>query len=384
VSDAVSRRRKPLSFSRALALASALCCTAALAQAPVRIGMVVEMTGAYAEYGPEAMRGATLALEEINRAGGVLGQPLDIVTEDNQSTNPGSEVSVSHLLANREVKAIITTLHSSQVNAMMPAIAQAGVPALIGGTSHSLTQANNPWIFRVRPHDGYSARVIADFGVNTLKKRKWAIVHAADSFGIDAKDRLTQALKPLGITPVTVQGVNSQTQNFTPVGLAVKKAGVDVVATYLPAMAAGNFARQLRQSGVDSQLIGSTSLSSLRARRIAMDALDNSYSVRDYVADANPQAKAFARRYADKWAGEADLRAAWVYDAVHLVALAINNAGSAAPAAVREALLAVRNHPGVLGTFDFDANGDGLHGYTIVRNKGDDTVLVKRVSFSAK
>jgi branched-chain amino acid transport system substrate-binding protein len=373
-----------MSLSRALALAWALCCTAAWAQAPVRIGMVVEMTGAYAEYGPEAMRGATLALDEINRAGGVLGQPLDIVTEDNQSTNPGSVVSVSHLLANRDVKAIITTLHSAQVHAMMPAIAQTGVPALIGGTSHALTQANTPWIFRVRPHDGYSARVIADFGVNTLKKKKWAIVHAAESFGIDAKDRLTQALKSFGITPVTVQGVNSQTQNFMPVGLAVKKAGVDVVATYLPAMAAGNFARQLRQSGVDSQLIGSTSLSSPRARRIAMDALDNSYSVRDYVADANPQAKAFARKYADKWAGEADLRAAWVYDAVHLLALAINNAGSTAPAAIREALLAVRNHPGVLGTFEFDAHGDGLHGYTVVRNKGDDTVLVKRVSFPAK
>jgi len=373
-----------MSVSRVLALAWAMCCTAGWAQAPVRIGMVVEMTGSYAEYGPEAMRGATLALEEINRAGGVLGLPLEIVTEDNESTNPGSVVAVSHLLANRDVKAIITTLHSSQVHAMMPAIAQGGVPTLTGGTSHALTQANNPWIFRVRPHDGYSARVIADFGVNTLKKKKWAIVYAAESFGIDAKDRLTVALKSFGITPVTVQGVNSQTQNFAPVCPVLKKAEVDVVATYLTAIAAGNFARQLRQCGLDSQLIGSTSLSSPRARRIALEALDNSYSVRDYVADANAQARHFARTYADKWAGEADLRASWVYDAVHLLALAINNAGSAAPAAIREALLAVRNHPGVLGTYAFDANGDGMHGYTIVRNRGEDTVLIKRVSYSPK
>ena len=368
----------------ALGLGAACVACVVWAADPIKIGLVLESTGAYAEYGRESTRGATLALEEINAAGGVLGRPLQIVSEDNQSTNPGSVVAVSTLLATPDVKAIVTTLHSSQVQAMMPAIAGAGIPAMVGGTSYALTHANNPWIFRARPHDGYSARVIADFGVHTLNKKKWAIVHAAESFGIDGKDSLTQELKAQGITPVIALGVNTYTQNFNPVVLALKKADIDIVATYLSAIAAGNFAKQMRLGGVDAQLIGSTSLSSPPARRIAQDALDNSFSARDYVENASPAAQAFARKYKQRWSAETDERASWVYDAVHLLARAMNDAGDARPDAIRKALLAIRNQPATQGTFNFDPNGDGLHGYTIVRNDRDKIVVIKAVVYAPR
>ncbi|MBC5763300.1 ABC transporter substrate-binding protein [Ramlibacter albus] len=371
-------------LARIVALAGAMGAGAATGADPVKIGLVVETTGAYAEYARESTRGATLALEEVNRAGGVLGRTLELVTADNESTNPGSVVAATQLVANRDVKAIITTLHSTHIQAMMPVIAQARIPALIGGTSHALTQAKNPWIFRVRPHDGYSARAIADFGVNTLGRKRWAIVYAAESFGIDAKDRLVEELKGVGLAPVAVHGVNPQAQNFAPVAQALKRSDIDVVATYFSANAVGAFARQLRQAGVDTQLIGSTSLSSPRARKLAGGALDQSYSVRDFVPDSNAQARAFGRRYTERWGEEPDVRASWVYDAVHLLAAAMNKAGSTSPDALRRALLATRGHQGTGGAYTFDANGDGRHDYTVVRNEGEKTVTVRVVSYAPR
>jgi branched-chain amino acid transport system substrate-binding protein len=358
-----------------------LACTIGWALAwsaePIKIGMVVESTGAFAEYGQESIRGAAIAIEEINSAGGVGGRPLEIVTQDNQSTNPGSVVAIGALVADRDVKAIITTLHSSQIRAMLPAIEQAGIPALIGGTSHTLTHANNPWIFRVRPNDSYSAKTIAEFGVQTLKKKRWAIVHAAEAFGVDAKDDLVRELKTLGAEPVLVEGVNVFGQNFNPIIAAIGKADVDIVALYLSAVPAGNFAKQLRQAGVAATLIGSSAMSLPLAKSVAGNALDNSYSARDYVPDANPQSIAFGKKYRDKWGREPDGRPAWVYDAVNLLAVALRNAGSTSPPAIRKALLAIQNQPGLGGAFSFDQNGDGRHGYIIVRSEGDKIVVVK-------
>ncbi len=64
----------------------------------------------------------------------------------------------------------------------------------------------NQWLFRFRPNDSYSGRVIADFGVNTLGKKKWAIVHSTDAFGTAGGKALTDALKKLGAPSVLDQG----------------------------------------------------------------------------------------------------------------------------------------------------------------------------------
>ena len=80
---------------------------------------------------------------------------------------------------------------------------------MIGGSDYGLTHANNKWYFRVRPHDGYSAKVIADFAVNTLQRKKWAIVYSTDSFGNGGKDRLVESLKEAGITPVLTQSART-------------------------------------------------------------------------------------------------------------------------------------------------------------------------------
>ena len=369
---------------------ASLCATVALgvvshsawAADPIKIGMISESTGPNAEAGVYQINGAKLAVEEINQAGGVLGRPLELTVEDNQSTNPGSVLALTKLTSSGNMAALIGTVRSTQIQAMSPTVRKTGLPMMIGGTDYGLTHANNPWLFRARPHDGYSAKVIAEYGVNTLKLKKWAIVHSTDSFGNGGKTHLIKALKELGVTPVTVQGFTSNSQDMTPVVLAIKQSGADIVSTYIAnSTDVAIFAKQLRQLGVKAAWVGSPSVSTDTAMKLAVEALYDSYSISDFASASSPQAGDYEKKYKEKYKLDADLYSAWAYDAVNLLAMAMTNAGNTKPDDVTKALHAIKDYKGVEGTYQFDKNGDGLHGYNIVKNENGKIVYIKHIDF---
>jgi len=352
---------------------------------PIKLGMMAESTGPNAESGINQMNGAKMALEEINKAGGVLGRPLELRIEDNQSTNPGSVLAISKLTSGNDLTALIGSVRSTQIQAVSPTVLKVGLPMVIGGTDYGLTHANNPWIFRARPNDSYSARVIADYGVNTLKLKKWAIVHSTDSFGNGGKNILTESLKGMGITPVTVQGFTSNSQDFTPIVLAIKQSGADVISSYIAnSTDVGIFAKQLRQLGVTAAWVGSPSMATDTAMKLAGDALYGTYSISDFAIESSPEAKAYAKSYREKYNLEPDLFSSWSYDAVKLLATAIKAANSTKPADIKKSLHAIKGYKGAEGTYNFDKNGDGLHGYNIVSNEKGKVVFVKHVDFTPK
>jgi len=352
---------------------------------PIRIGVVNEITGAQAEAGQFTVNGIKLALEEINKAGGVAGRPLELRVEDNQSTNPGTVLAFSKLLAEGGIAGIIGPIRSTQIQAASPTIAKGGIPTMIGGTDTSLTHVNNHWVFRARPNDSYSSRVIADFGVNTLKLKKWAIVHSTDAFGTGGKNALVAALQSLGVEPVLVQGYTNNSQDFTPIVLAIKKSGADILATYMTnSPDVGIFAKQLRQLGVTIPWVGSPSIISVTALNLAGEALNGTYAIADFTTDANDLTKAFTKKYRDKFGINPDTFASWAYDALNVLAIAMRNAGSTEPEAVRKAILAIKGYAGVEGRYVFDDNGDGLHGYNVVRNENGKIVYMKHVDFAPK
>ena len=182
---------------------------------PLKIGMVATLTGAAAEPGRYETQCAKLAAEEVNKAGGVLGRPIELVIEDSQSTNPGSVLAFSKLAGDKDIPAFIGPIFSTQIHAMAPDIQRIGKPVMIGGTDPQLTHMGNPWLFRFRPNDTYSARVIADYGVKTLGKKKWAIVYSTEAFGTNGMKNLVEALKGMGVEPALVQGYTNNSQDFT-------------------------------------------------------------------------------------------------------------------------------------------------------------------------
>ena len=356
--------------------------TLAMAADTLKIGVVAPQTGPGAESGRFQVQGARLAAEEINKAGGVLGRQIELVIEDDQTTNPGAVLAFSKLAGDRDIPAFVGSIRSTQVHAMAPDILKLGKPMMIGGTDPQLTRLGNPWLFRFRPNDIYSARVISNFGVGTLKQRKWAIVHSTDAFGTNGMKNLAEALKQQGITPVLVQGYTNNSQDFTPVALAVKQSGADIMGTYMTFEPdQGIFAKQLRQLGVNIAWVGSPTTVTTTALKLAGPALYGSYAVVDFNRDSSPEAKSFAAKYESAYKSAPDIFASWSYDAVSVLALAINKAKSLDPQAIRAAILSVKGYKGAEGTYNFDQNGDGLHGYNIVKNNDGTIVFDRHIDF---
>jgi len=359
-----------------------LTCLASSAE-PLKIGVVAALTGPGAEQGRDRIQGAKLATEEVNKAGGVLGRPIELVIEDDQTTNPGVVLAFSKLAGDKDIPAFVGPGFSTQIHAIAPDIQRLGKPVMIIGTDPQLTHMGNPWLFRFRPNDIYSARVIADYGVNTLGKKKWAIVHSTDAFGTSGMKNLAEDLKGMGVEPVLVQGYTNNSQDFTPVVLAVKQSGADVMATYMtipPDQAL--FARQLRQLSVNIAWVGSPTTVATDALKLAGPALFGSYAVADFAADSSPAAKEFATKYEATYKSAPYYAGASTYDAVHVLALAIDNAKSLEPQKIREAILSVKGYPGVEGTYNFDQNGDGLRSYNVVKNDNGKIVFIKHIDFS--
>src|SRR5258708_4250107 len=348
--------------------------------ATIKIGMCVPVTGPAGESGGDAIKGAKIALEAVNQAGGVLGKQLELIVEDDKPTNPGIVLAFSKLAAQSEMVAFLGSIRSTQVHAMAPDVLKLGKPVMIGGTDPNLTHMGNQWLFRFRPNDSYSGRVIADFGVNTLGKKKWAIVHSTDAFGTAGGKALSAALEKLGTPAVLDQGYANQSQDFTPVVLAVKQSGADVLGTYFTfENDIGIFARQLRQLAVNIPWVGSPSVVAVSSTKLAGPALFGTYGVADYAEESSDASKTFGKAYRDAYKTAPDNQSAWPYDAVTILSAAINKAGSTDPGKIREALLATKKTAGAEGEYNFDPNGDGLHGYNVVSNKKGTIVYDKHI-----
>jgi branched-chain amino acid transport system substrate-binding protein len=336
---------------------------------PIKIGQVIPITGEAAESGKYHRQGAEIAVDKINAAGGIKGRKLALVHEDDQTTNPGAVAAIQKLLEDKEIPMILGSIRSTQVQAMLPTINEAKIPVAIGGTNYGLTHSGSQWVFRFRPHDGMSAKVIAKFMVEELKLKKVGIVHGSDAFGNGGRDMLVPAVKALGGEVVFVQGYNNQEKDFTAVIQGLKKSGATGLNTYMAfSTDLGIFARQLKQQGAQVTWVGSPSITGIDGRNLAGDALYGTYGVADFNIDATPTSKAFAQAYKAKFNQEPDLYASWCYDAVLVFGEAMKRSTDLKPENLRKAILSIQKFPGAEGEYNFDQNGDGLDHYHIVQN----------------
>jgi branched-chain amino acid transport system substrate-binding protein len=376
----VSRRRFSGALTASLAL-PAFIGRATAQGATIKIGMCSPVTGPAAESGRYAQIGAKMAIEAVNKAGGVLGKQVELIVEDDQTTNPGIVLAFSKLASQTDIVAFLGSIRSTQVHAMAPDVLKIGKPVMIGGTDPTLTHMGNQWLFRFRPNDSYSGSVIAEYGTKTLGKKKWAIVHSTDAFGTAGGKALTAGLGKLDGTSIVLdQGYANQSQDFTPVVLAIKQSGAEVLGSYFTfENDLGVFARQLRQLGVTIPWVGSPSIVNITALKLAGPALFGTFGVADYAEESSAASKAFGVAYRAVAKVAPDNQSSWTFDAITVLCMAINKAGKTDPTAVRDAILAIKKHAGAEGEYNFDANGDGLHGYNIVKNENGTIVFDKHV-----
>ena len=347
----------------------------------MKIGVVSPLTGPVAEAGRIQLNSLRLAVDKVNAAGGALGQQIELIVEDDASSNPGAVLAFSRLAERKEIVGFIGSIRSTQMNAMAPDMLKVGKPVMFGGTDPTLTKLGNPWLFRCRPNDSYSGRVIVTFITESMKLKKVALIHSTDAFGTGGKNAILANLEKKGLQPVLIQGYTNNQPDFSPVVLAVKQSGADVIVSYFtnePDCAV--FARQLRQLGVRTPWVGSPSIQSPVTRGLAKNALYGTYAVADFVEDSNPTAKAFADAY--RAAHKESPDSGWTYDGLMILAKAINDAKSTDPQKIRTAILSIKKYAGTEGEYNFDEFGDGLHGYNIVINNNDKIDYKEHIEFT--
>jgi branched-chain amino acid transport system substrate-binding protein len=348
------------SVARLLA-AAALCGICTLADGePVRIGFFMSITGRDASFGEASLEGATLAIDELNASGGVLGRPLELAVEDDRSLAGESATAAKKLISRERVVALVGECSSART-LEAAAVAQAsGVPLVSpAATNPRVTQVGDE-IFRVCFVDPFQGRVLATFARRRLGLGRAALlVDASAPYSVGLAEYFSRTFVALGGRIVASQSYIGSEADFRAQLTAIRSAGPDTL--FLPGyyVAAGLVARQARELGLKATLLGGDGFEAPQLLEIGGDALEGAYYSTHFAAESTDRAsrsfvEAFTRRYGNAPNGLAAL----TYDAVRLVADAIARAGTADRGAVRLALSRTRGFAGATGVTTINALRD--------------------------
>ena len=350
----------------------------------IKIGFTPPVTGASADEGALQIKAIKLALKQINAAGGVNGKKIDLIIVDNQSTNPGALAALQKAVEQEKVLALVGSVKSTQILAMSDAIKNYGIPAIIGGTNATLTKQGNPWLFRVRPDDSIAAAAMVKYIKEDTKFTKIGILHDSAAFGTGGADLVEKGAKDSGLTLVKRERYTTKTKDYTAQLLSIKNAGAQALVLYCsnPEDVAV-IQRQYRQLGSPFMYIGSPSSQMKDTINLSREASEGLLAIADFVPGQSPVSKRYADDYKKEYNQEFDATSAWTYDGLNILVNAIKKVGEDR-GKIREAILSTKGYQGVLGTFNFTPNGDGLSEVSVVQIEKGNPKLLKIVRVGGK
>jgi branched-chain amino acid transport system substrate-binding protein len=324
---------------------------------PIRIGEFASMTGKEATFGQTAHRGAVLAVEEANAAGGVLGRQVELLTEDNQSKPGESATIVKKFISRDKVVAVLGEIVSSRTLEVAPICQNARIPLVSPGATAPEVTTKGDYIFRACFIDPFVGTITAKFARETLKAKRAAVlssVSSAQSVGLARFFR--EKFTAEGGVIALEQKFNEGDKDFRAQLTAIRAAGVEAV--FIPAYytEAALICKQARDLGLTAPLLGTDGWESSEFIAIGGKAVEGCYLVTHYSAEnGSSVVKDFNTRYQQRWGTPSNALSALGYDAAKLLIDALRRAGTTEPAKVRDALAATRGFPGAAGTITFDA-----------------------------
>lgn len=351
-----------------LVLAAGLVVSAAGAMAqPIKVGWLSSLTGPLSSSAIAENEGVMLAVEEINKSGGILGRQVELLTRDTAG-DPTKAVNFAQQLAfSDKVNFVIGPVNSGEGLAATPILARAGVPNIVIGAVDELTDAKKyPRAFRMINTNSQWISAANDYVLNTLKKKKIAIIADTSGYGTASAKAAVAMLEKAGITPVYTVMVDNNKTDLVDEMTKARNAGADVVMPWTAAT--GLLARLLNARGEmawDVNVVGHPALMAAQIRKLLNkpEYWDKTYAAGYVSTTFEPSGKLPARtqELVDKMRprlGGADIDVLfwWVamgYDTVKMIEHAIKTAGSTDPAAIQKALEGVKNYPGVYATYSW-------------------------------
>ena len=328
------------------------------------IAMVNPLSGDAATYGVSHKNGMELAREEINKAGGVKGQQIEVLFHDDAGDPKQAAAGAQKFADQKNVLAILGSCLSSSTLAMAPITDKAKVVhSVVSSSSHKLSGIS-PYFFRMAVQDDKVGGLMADLVKEKFNAKKVALLYPNNDYGKGLLSSIETRLKEHGIALALTQAYLVTDKDYSALLTGVKAQGVDVLMVGSTYTDGGLITKQAREMGLTLPIVGPTGLYSPKYMEIAGKAAEGAVFLGAFV-------QAFVKKYKEKYNMEPDTFAALAYDQMHVVAKAMEKAAEKG-AVTRESLkeaMAASNYKGITGTVTFDPKGDWVRPYLYVTVK---------------
>jgi branched-chain amino acid transport system substrate-binding protein len=372
----------------------------------IRIGEYGSLTGDKATFGQSTERGIAMAIEEANAEQGVGGTPLRVQVEDDQGKPEEAATAVNKLVVQDQVIAVLGEVASSNSLAGAPICQEHKVPMITPASTNPSVTAVGDYVFRVCFIEPFQGSVMARFAFQSLKLTKVAVLRDAKSdYSVGLAQYFVDGFTQLGGTIVDAESYQQGDVDFkAPLTAIISRSpeGIFVPGYYTEV---GLIARQARELGYQGPLMGGDGWDSPKLTEIGGKAIEGCFFSNHYSTDdPSPVVQNFIEKYKQKHQEAPDAMAALGYDAARLLVLCLRNlqkengeafaalvgpvpsgaAGKEArargEAALRDAIAATKEFPGVTGSITLDENRNAHKPAVVLQVKDGKYRFVERIS----
>jgi len=340
----------------ALALAAALGLATA-AEAQVKVGVGGPLTGPNAAFGAQIKMGAEQAAADINAAGGINGQKIEIVLGDDVS-DPKQGVSVANKFAAEGVKFVVGHFNSGVSIPASEVLAENGILQITPASTNPKFTERGLWnTFRTCGRDDQQGGVAGEYIATALKGKKIAVVHDKTTYGKGLADETKKAMNAKGVTEVLYEGVNTGEKDFSALVGKIKASGADYLYWGGLHTEGGLIVRQMRDAGVATVLIGADGIATDEFAAIAGPGAEGTLMTFAPDPQKRPEAQAVIKKFDEK-KFKPEAYTLYSYAALQIIAAAANEAKANDGKKAAEVIRAGKPFKTVIGDIGFDKKGD--------------------------
>jgi branched-chain amino acid transport system substrate-binding protein len=372
-------KRILLSSITIASLLTALACSGGGAGDKVKIGVFMSMTGDTANFGISSTNGIKMAADEVNAAGGINGKQIELDIQDDRSDPSEAATIVTKFVTQDSVHAILGEVASSRSIAAAPIAQNAKIPMLTPSSTNPEVTRKGDYIFRSCFIDPVQGAAIAQFAARTLNaKRAGIMVDRKNDYSTGLEKFISQTFTKLGGQIVVTQSYQAGDQDFNAQLTSIKGANPEVI--FVPGYYGdvALIAKQARDKGITVPFVGGDGWDAKQLYEIGGKAVVGSFFSNHYSPyDTDPAVQKFVTDYKARYNQIPDALAATAYDAAKIMFDAIKRANSLDGKAIRDALAATKEYPGVTGKVTFNENRDAVKPIVMIEVKDGGIYAVK-------
>lgn len=348
----------------------------------ILVGEYGSLTGSEATFGIMTNKGITLAIKQVNAAGGVKGKKLKVITLDDQGKSEEAATAVTKLITQNKVIAVLGEVASSRSLAAAPIAQQYKVPMISPSSTNPKVTEVGDYIFRVCFIDPFQGTVMAKFAAENLKAKKVAILTDVKSdYSTGLATFFKETFTKLGGEVVAEQSYQSGDIDFKGQLTSIKTAKPDAIFVPGYYTEVGLIARQARQLGLKQPLMGGDGWDSTKLYEIGKTAINGGYFSNHYTTEStDPAVQKFIADFKAEYNEVPDGLAAMGYDAAKVLIDALNRATELSPKALRDAIAQTKDFPGVTGKISINEQRNAVKAAVVVQVDGTRNKYVTTVN----